>query len=349
MQRGAATKMKATATIAAAAAAAALAGGCGGAGGPPAPIRSAACDDPAASVVITDATNYTLSNDFTIQLSRLKDNTDLNFDWSGITRDFFGKTVDPAADIDIFLISLWSLKPDEIRAQLKADTLPLTSNSGVITTFPDGTYTSQHLLGFNELGNPLPVDQLWSRFNTADPNFVYPQDQYTFLAMAASGTEVGKGARMLAMFNIDPAAPDTELRMTNDSTKLSYSVDLLRGAPMQVPAGVPALTIDWSQMTKNAIGNKYDYHQITGAAVAHFAGKTVGELESQFLALEDIADGWWSGPVLAGNTISLGALADKSGATFPGIDGDGVWMAALFCTNCNNPAPWSITILQPCP
>ena len=31
-----------------------------------------------------------------------------------------------------------------------------------------------------------------------------------------------------------------------------------------------------------------------------------------------------------------------------GIDSTGIWMAALFCGNCNNPAPWSITILEPC-
>jgi hypothetical protein len=326
-----------------------LAGACGSGGrsSPPA-IPSAACMDPTANVVITDATNYTLSNDFTIQLARLKDNTDLLFDWSGVTRDFFGKSLDPAADIDIFLVSLWALTPDQIRDALRIDDLPLTSNSGVITTFPDGTYTSQHLLGFNELGNPLPADQVWSRFNTADPNFAYPQDQYTFLAMASTGTEVGKGPRMLAMFHIDPAATDTSLLMTNHSTKLSYSVDLLRGAPVQVPAGIPALTIDWSQMTTNAIGNPYNYYQITSAAVAHYPAKSVAELEPQFLSLEDIADGWWSGDVLSGSSISLGTLVDKNGAAFPGIDDNGVWMAALFCTNCNNPAPWSITVLQPC-
>jgi len=325
-----------------------LAAGCGGGGGSPRAIRSAACDDPTAGVVITDETNYTLSNDFTIQVSRLKDNTDLIFDWSAITRDFFGKALEPSADIDIFLVSLWALTPDEIRAALKKDDLPLTSNSGVITTFPDGTFTSQHLLGFDELGNPLPPDLLMARFNTSDPNYQYPQDHFTFLAMASSGTEVGKGPRMLALFNIDAAATETELHLTNESTKLSYSVDLLRAAPMQVPVATPALTLDWSQMTKNAIGNPYNYYQITSAAVAHFAGKSLADLEPEFLQLEDIADGWWEGPVLAGNTINLGTLADKNGAPFPGIDGDGVWMAALFCTNCNNPAPWSITVLQPC-
>jgi hypothetical protein len=344
--------MRTTTTTAAAIGALVLvAAGCGSSGGArssPPPIRSAACADPTAGVVITDATNYTLSNDFVIQLARLKDNTDLVFDWSQVTRDFFGKTIDPAADIDIFLISLWDLTPSGIRDALKVDNLPLTSNSGVITTFPDGTFTSQHLLGFDELGNPLPPDQLWTRFNTADPNFAYPQDQYTFLAMASTGTEVGKGPRMLAMFNIDPAAPDTQLQMTNDSTKLEYSVDLFRGAPVEVPPATPALTIDWSQMTTNAIGNPYSIYQITSAAVAHFSNKSLAELQSQFLSLEDIADGWWSGPVLSGSSIGLDTLVDKNGAAFPGVDANGVWMAALFCTTCNNPAPWSITILEPC-
>src|SRR5262249_44421610 len=98
-------------------AAAILGAGCGGPSGPPV-IRSAACDDPAAPVVITDQTNYTLSNDFMIEVSLLKDNTDLVFDWSQVTRDFFGKTLDAAADIDIFLVSLWALTPEQLRAAL---------------------------------------------------------------------------------------------------------------------------------------------------------------------------------------------------------------------------------------
>ena len=50
----------------------------------------------------------------------------------------------------------------------------------------------------------------------------------------------------------------------------------------------------------------------------------------------------------AGRTIDLSTLTDANGNAFPGIDDSGVWMAALFCGKCNNPAPWSITILQPC-
>lgn len=314
---------------------------------PPTPIASATCSDPTASVVITDETNYSLTDSFSIQHVILKDNTDLVFDWSKLSVDFFGKAVTPTADINTVSISLWNLKPADIEEALKVDDLPLGSNSGVITTFPDGTYTQMNLLGFNELGNPLPTDELWSRFDTATPNYQYPQDKYTFLLMAQSGTDVGRQPHSIALFNIDPGSSLTELDLTNDSTKLSYSVDLERAHPMLVPASAP-FTIDWSHMTTNCLGNTYDYSQITEAAVAHYTTKTLSELQQDFLNLEDIADGWWSAEVTAGASIDFSMLTDKNGAAFPGIDSTGVWMAALFCGTCNNPAPWSITILQPC-
>ena len=317
---------------------------------PPTAIASAACADPTASVVITDPTNYMLSDSFVLEHVVVKDNTDLKFDWSQLTVDFFGKAVNPVTDINTVSISLWNLSPSDIEQALKVDSLStmLAKNVGIITTFPDGTFTQMNLLGFNELGNPLPTDDLWSRFNTATPMYQYPQDKYTFLLMAQSGADIGKNPHSIALFNIDPNATPAELDLTNDSTKLTYSVDLERAHPVLVPAGVSALTIDWSQMTTNCLGNSYDGSQITSAAVAHYSKKTLPELQQQFLNLEEIADGWWSGTPPSGRTVDLSTLTDANGAAFPGIDSTGVWMAALFCGNCNNPAPWSITILQPC-
>jgi hypothetical protein len=329
-------------------AAALLAAGCKSSAPSPTPIASAACMDPTAAAVITDETNYSLTDSFSISHVVLQNHDDLVFDWSQLTVDFFGKTVNPTSDINTVSISLWNLTPSQIEEALKVDNLPLTSNSGVITTFPDGSYTQMNLLGFNELGNPLPTDEVWSRFDVTTANYQYPQDQYTFLVMAQSGADVGKKPHSIALFNLDTSSTTTQLNLTNDSTKLSYSVDLEKAHPMLVPSGVPAVTIDWSQMTTNCLGNDYDGSQITLAAVAHYAKKSLPDLQNQFLNLEDIADGWWSGEPPAGRTIDLSTLTDKNGAAFPGIDGNGVWMAALFCGNCNNPAPWSIAILQPC-
>jgi len=315
---------------------------------PPAPIVSAACGDPTASVVITDPTNYSLSDQFTIQVATLKDNTNVLFDWSRLTTDFFGKAVNPASDVNMILLALWSLTPDQIEAALKADDIPLSANAGIITAYPDGTYTSQTLYNFNLLGQPLPMDQLSMFFDTSTPNYAYPQDQYTFMMMASTGTTPGKGARGIALFHIDPSSTQTELDLTNDSTKLQYTVDLLQAAPVEVPGATPALTLDWSQMTTNMLGNAYISSQITEAAVAHYRSATLADLQKQFLDLEDIADEWYSVAIPAGASVDLSTMVDAAGNAFPGIDDTGVWMAALFCGNCNNPAPWSITVLQPC-
>lgn len=300
---------------------------------------------------ITDDMSYSFTSSVTVEMATLRDATDLTFDWSALTRDFFGKPIDPAADIDMVLISLWELTPEALKESVARDQLERSASEGAIMTYPDGTFTSQNLLNFGVLGNPLPDEnEIWSRFDTNNPGFEYPQDQYTFLLSASSGTAPGRGSRMLGLFNLDPSSDVTELALTNDSTHLDYTVELEHSTPAKVPAGQPSLTIEWREMTVNALGNPYLANQITEATVAHFDTTSLAELESQFLDLAGIADGWWTGEVQSGTSIDLGTLTDENGSTFPGIDATGTWVVALFCTvgDCNNPAPWSITVLSPC-
>ena len=326
-------------------------GGGGGADGgvsTPPPIASAACKDSTAPITITDPTNYTLSDSFSIKTYTLKDNSDLVFDWSALNTDFFGKSMSPTADVDLIMVALWRLTPSQIEEDLKVDNIPLSANAGVITALPDGSHTSVDLSQFTLLGQSIPTDLIPMYFDTRTPNYQYPQNEYTFMMMAATGTTPGKGARGIALFHIDPAASDSTLRMTNDSTKLSYSVSLRGAAPVEVPTGKAQLTLDWSQMKVNMLGNPYVPSQITRAAVAHFKSATLDQLEAKFLDLETTADAWYATTSIAGSSVDLSTLASAQGGAFPGIDDTGVWMTALFCDNCNNPAPWSITILQPC-
>lgn len=301
------------------------------------------------TMAITDDTNYAFSSTLSVEMTTLKDATDLVFDWSGITQDFFGKPVNPILDIDLVLLSLWHMTPVELIANMNRDNLPQDSMIAVITSYPQDNFTSRNLLGFDVLGNPLPEADLWKVFDTSNPDFEYPQTEYTFMAMAGTGTVAGKGARMIHFFNIDPNATETTLRFTDTSTTMDYTVDLKHAMPVPVPAGMPGLAIDWSAMTTNALGNSYDVFQITEAVVAHYPNYNLSQVEDRFLYLEEDAGGWWSAEVASGVSIDLSTLVDAGGSAFPGVDDTGVWLVALFCTvNCNNPAPWSITILQPC-
>jgi hypothetical protein len=327
--------------------------GCASEAEEPAPGQSSdpTCPNEPTAFSITDDTNYTFTSTVAVEMATLKSATDLRFDWSALTQDFFGQPIDPATDIDMVLISLWNLTPEALAESVARDQLDRNASEGAIMTYPDGSYTSQNLLSFGLLGNPLPdEDEIWKRFDTNHPEFEYPQDQYTFLMTASSGTSPGKGSRMLGFFNLDPSSSVTELSLTNDSTLLDYTVDLARMNPVRVPTGQPSLTVDWSQMTVNALGNQYLANQITQARIAHFETTSLAELEAGFLNLEEMADRSWSGEIAAGTSIDLGLLTDETGAPFPGIDDTGTWFVALFCTvgDCNNPAPWSITALSPC-
>lgn len=324
-------------------------GGTSGMGGTAGAGASAQCDAPDGKLVITDDTNYALPSTLSVKSAKLKDATDLDFDWSGLKHDLFGRPIDARVDIDLLLISLWSLTPDELTEALQQDNLSPNQSVGVITTYPKDDYTSQHLLGFDYTGNPIPEGDIWRYFDTKNPDFHYPADTHTFLAIAETGTVLGKGGRMLAFFTLDPAATDTKLTIDDTSAAVTYDVDLARARPVHVPAATPAVTLNWGKMTTNALGNPYDWNQINDAVVAHFTNETLADLENDFLNLESLAEGWWKGEVPAGKSIDFSTLTNDQGEPFPGIDDQGIWLAALFCSiGCGNPAPWSISILQVC-
>ena len=308
-------------------------------------------------LVIADSTNYTFSSTLNVESTVVNGaHTDIFFDWSALTTDFFDVPVNPATDIDMIVISLWGQTETELSQNLNKDNLPLSDNKGAATFYPNNTddgheagRTSAHLLEFNSFHNPIPEEDLWARFDVTTPGYEYPPESHTFMIMAATGTMPGKNSRMLGFFRLDANATNTTVALTDSSTQMDWSVDLHSAPIYSVPAGNPNLNIDWSGMTLNALGNEYDVTQITEAVVAHYASMTVADLEQQFLFLEDRADAWYSGDVLAGTNMDLNELTDEADNPFPGIDSTGVWLVALFCTNnCNNPAPWSITLLTPC-
>jgi hypothetical protein len=126
-------------------------------------------------------------------------------------------------------------------------------------------------------------------------------------------------------------------------------VDLDVAQAVSIPAGSGELEFDWGDMTTTSLQKEYDPFTVTEAVVAHYP-MTRAQLQARFLDLRELADGWWSTESIAGTSVELGTLTAEDGSTFSGIDDDGLWLVALFCTEaCNNPAPLSITFLEPCP
>lgn len=303
-------------------------------------------------IVITDDTNYSLSSSSTIETVMVKDAENLTFRWHDLDRDYLGRPVEAAEDIDLVTISLWEMTEEELTNRLDHDTLTLGATKLALTFYPEDADspppTEAQLLDFSLLGNPLPEEQIWRRFDTSTQDYEFPQDTHTFMITAGTGRSLGQNMRMLTFFELDPEATGTTITLHDDSCTIENEVSLANAPRLSVPAADPHLTIDWSSMSVTAIGNPYDVDGVDEVVVAHFADSTLTELEEAFPFFPEDATEWYSGNVDSQSAFELGTLEDETGTSFPGIDGRGVWLVALFCSYCFHPAPWSITVLQAC-
>jgi hypothetical protein len=302
---------------------------------------------PGAAIAVTDNNNYAYQHDFQINHEVVKGNTNLSIDWSALTRDFVGREIDPTADVDIVMVTLWSLGRTELIDQIVNDDLDVSSNMGAIWMYPDGSTTQTDLFSLGSAGEPVPEEDLLSYFDSDSVD--YDPTQYTHLLLAQRGTTIGKDVLMMKTFTLDSNTSDTALSLDAASTVLSYSVDLRSLRRVGVPAEEAQITIDWMGLTTNMMGNPFIPTKITRVTVAHFEDMTVCDMESAFIHLEEMADELYSNDLTAvSGGVNLGSLTSTGGKPFSGIDGNGTWILALECDACHSTAPQFLTVLEPC-
>jgi hypothetical protein len=290
------------------------------------------------------ANNYSFTSDITVSVTSVAPNTELTFDWSTLTKDFIGHSMDAAASVDMAVVILWQLTHEQMQEKLNNDDLAAADAAAAIALYTEKMRTNGSIFEFVVAGGgELPREELMTRL---DPTQFDPA-QYTYTVMPSEGTFLGRGVKAVQAFRLDPASANTRVDITEQSTALTYAVDLQSLTPIKFPAGTNAVTVDWSDMETNALGRPFVERSIYEVMVAHYA-MTPAELEAQFLDLELIADQMWRGDVPAGDDLSLTELVDANGQPFTGIDGTGTWVLALICGTCGNPAPWYLTRLETC-
>ncbi len=238
---------------------------------------------------------------------------------------------------------MWKLTLSDLQTKLNADSLQQRD----LVTLPlqyttDGNATSANLLAFTNSGAPNAATILSFLDSTQ-----YDPSKYTYTLMAATGSTLGEGTKMIQSFQIDPSSTNTTVTMTSNSTQLTYTADLHSLTPTMIPAGQAGITLNWSQMTKNALGNDFVLSNITKALVGQYT-QTPTELETQFLDLELIPTKLYQGDIATGNTVNFSSLKTDKGESFQGIDDTGTWLVALQCGGCRNPAPWYLSVLKVC-
>jgi hypothetical protein len=300
------------------------------------------------ALVAHEENNYHFSSQLTLPPISIKARpADLTIDWSGLSKDFLGHAVDVHKDINMVELLVVSLSLDTLQIKLGQEgTLP----TAVLTVVPppalltDGKATTAPLTTF-KINNSYPVTTN-EIADYMDPT-LYPPDVNTYAAIAANGTMLGKGTRMIQSFKVDPASSNTTITITNDSSKLSYTADLHSLKPTGVAAGQAAITLDWAQMKTNALDQPFVTTDITDALIAHYTQDTA-YLEQHFLDLEIIPTSIYRGTIPQGTVVDFSSLKTTAGTAFSGIDASGTWLVALECGGCGIPSPWYLAVLQVC-
>jgi hypothetical protein len=302
------------------------------------------------TMVAAEANDYAFQSSIMLHAVKVKPMSDLMFEWGGVTKDFLGHSVDPVVDLSTIFVLLVNLPVATLETQLDNDSF---STASVQITpppqfMPTGQTSASLYENFTSGGEMITADLAAPYF---DPTTWTPANS-TFALVAETGPNLGTDIRMLQTFELDPSSTNTTVTLTNSSTTLQYHADLQSLHPTGVPAGTNALTLDWSQIQKNALGNdfgntaNYATTSITSAIVGHY-GQSLSQLETQFLDLQTIAEDLYTANIGYGNTLDFKTLMDSNGNSFSGITSDGTWLVGLICGACQNPAPWYLSVLKP--
>ena len=325
------------------------------------------------NIQVQAANNYTFSSNIKLTATKVKANEpNLTFDWSGLTTDFLGRPTNPKTDIDSVLLVELSATLEQFEQHLNDDDNTLVHIAqGPLQLLTNKTLTSSSLEDFGVVGQPQNTYKTSLDVKTGVDQYLDPaqtdQSSHIFALMPSQGTKAGSGTKMIQLFTVDTASTTTTINVasnmrlapgmdghtggtTGPSMSVTYDTSLHGLTPIKVAAGDTTFIVDWSTLTKNALGRDWAPRSVSRMTIGHYT-QTLTELENDFFDLETLATASYTQYLEVDQPTSVSGLKEKTTqAPFPGIDNTGTWILAVFCDSsyCGNPAPWFLTVLQTC-
>ena len=293
-------------------------------------------DAPTGDMVFTDANNYTFESDLQISAVEVMPEVDLLFDWSGLTTDIRGRSVDPLTVQQVLFVEFGSTQA-EILEKIDANDLQQKDALNQYLYF-NGGVSSIYVSEMSILGNPFDLglltvdpDRTWllSLTNIVDSRFDFLMN--TFVVPTAG-------------------SKNTMVVIDDNSATLTFDVDLATAPALQTVAGLPEYTLDWSAATTDVFGRPLDLNLVTRLIVGKVATDNLGDVEADFLQLYELADELYTLDVNGLTFANLNqAVLQADGATaFSGFSTDGTWVVGIECTRqeCTNPAPLLLAVVE---
>ena len=250
---------------------------------------------------------------------------EVRFDWRGLFEDVYGRPLGEEA-----VSEAWVFAPsdDEIGVLLDAmvnERLDMASLSVFATCIASDS--SCLLRDFRLLDGAADVPE----------------------RLAASGVAWGlvlvnpADGGLAGVYELAAGAPGAELNVQLTPTA-PLSVRTEAGeAVVDVPAGEPALRVEWDAITVDAAGAPFEAGLVDELFIVHSA-LGADELPSHLLDLASVTDTRWGMPVGRHPAADLAALTGEE--PFSGFDDTGTWWLGLSCSGCATPAPRLLTRVE---
>lgn len=283
--------------------------------------------------IFTDANNYSYTSSIDGSSTEVGLRADFTVDWSGLTTDLLGHEMDPAVDVDLVWL-LWfpDLTEAEVEQRIVEDAL-LMEDLGIYVQFDnDADVTSASL----------------SQFIVPPDNPIVPENDFT----DGSGTwmlRVTTGlleSRMIQFIHPTEESTNHAVSFTPTSAVLNFDADLQSLDDFEITDTFPTYTADWSGLTAHAGGIGYDPARLDELMIARYDGLTLDQLEADFIDIELLAADIYTADVYGLDSVDLSVATSATSGAFAGFGADTLWLIALRCTTCANPAPPFLTVVQ---
>ena len=278
---------------------------------------------------LADSQNYAFSSTISAD-AQVVGPGELTVDWSGLSPDLLGRTIDPATQIDhIQVVRYGSKTVPELLDAINSDSLLQSWVGGYVTYENANEVTSASISDFDFLGAIIDPDEE-----------IYAGPGY--LINAADDDVVGY--RGLGFFVVDDTSDNHTVNLSTDSASLTYDVDLQGVERIQV-GEAESHYADWTGLTTAGTGSEIKLSELDQLMLAWYE-EDLSELEADFLNLEGLADEMYQQDISGLPGFELFDMVSSDGQAFQGFSADGTWVLALRCTTCINPAPPYLGVLE---
>ena len=147
------------------------------------------------NITAAAANNYSFTSTMHLSIQSVAEKSTLTFDWSTLTKDMYGRTIDPKATIGGIVISIWNYTKEVLETTINSDKLVTGDRKGAAMYFTQNKVTQVTTAELTSDGSSLIAPAILDTYFSAE-NF--PSSAYTFLVMVqGDGTTPAKDGRML--------------------------------------------------------------------------------------------------------------------------------------------------------